>query len=254
MFEEFRNNNTSTMEPDEFDELIEQIKNEEIKLEKTEKVSKNIIEVGISLFTVINGKINTLLIKKKDEPYKGYWTLPSNLLKENENIDYNISHILNTELKTNNIYKEQVSTFTNIQSNYSDNTVFVSYIGFVDYYMFKFKHEKDSLLEYSWFSINDIPKMAYENNKIIMFNINKVIQMLSKLDIIKILFPNDFTLHELQSLYEQAFSKTFDRRNFRKKFLNFDLIEETGEYNEKTNGRPSKLYRFKEKTQKTGLF
>lgn len=252
MFEEFRKTSTPVTEPDEFDELIEQIKNEEIKLEKESKIEKNVVNVAISLFTIHDGKMMTLLIKKTEDPYKGYWSLPSNILKEDSNLEYCLFE-LNKQLKVNEIYEEQSYTFSNVRTDFSNSTVLISYIGFVDYSIFKSKHESD-LLEYNWFFINDIPKVVYEDNKIIKKNIEKVSGMLSKIEIIKQLFPSDFTLHELQGVYEQVLNKTFDRRNFRKKFINLELIEETGEYNDKTNGRPSKLYKFKDNLVKTDLF
>ena len=68
-----------------------------------------------------------------------------------------------------------------------------------------------------------------------------------KLNKIKLIFPNEFSMSELQNSYEQLLNEKFDRRNFRKKFIKQDLIEETGLINEYTNGRPAKLYKFKEK-------
>ena len=44
------------------------------------------------------------------------------------------------------------------------------------------------------------------------------------------------------------------RRNFRKSFIKFDMIEETGEYSDSLNGRPAKLYRFKENIKSINLF
>ena len=73
-------------------------------------------------------------------------------------------------------------------------------------------------------------------------------------NILKILFPSDFTLPELQRLYEQILGKKLDRRNFRKKFINLGLIEDTGDKNEGAAGRPAKLYRLKEQIEERNLF
>ena len=73
-------------------------------------------------------------------------------------------------------------------------------------------------------------------------------------NILKSLFPSDFTLPELQNVYESILNRTLDRRNFRKKFINLGLIEDTGYKNEGYNGRPAKLYRFKENIKERDLF
>ena len=69
---------------------------------------------------------------------------------------------------------------------------------------------------------------------------------LKNINYLKILFPSDFSLPELQLVYEQVLGHSLDRRNFRKKIMNMDILEDTGDKNELTNGRPAKLYQFKE--------
>ena len=55
-------------------------------------------------------------------------------------------------------------------------------------------------------------------------------------------------------MYEQLLNEQFDRRNFRKKFIKAGIIEETGDINENTHGRPARLYKFKEDLQDINLF
>ena len=68
------------------------------------------------------------------------------------------------------------------------------------------------------------------------------------------MFPSDFTLPEIQKVYEKLFNLNIDRRNFRKRFIKLDMIEETGEYSDSLNGRPAKLYRFKDDIKNINLF
>ena len=71
---------------------------------------------------------------------------------------------------------------------------------------------------------------------------------------LKILLPSDFTLPELQKVYEQILNKPLDRRNFRKKFVNLGLIEDTNQKTDSRNGRPAKLYRFKDNLREINLY
>ena len=61
----------------------------------------------------------------------------------------------------------------------------------------------------------------------------------------KILFPSDFTIPELQKIYEQVLDKKLDRRNFRKKLINDNLIEDTNLTKNYKGNKPAKLYKFK---------
>ena len=64
-------------------------------------------------------------------------------------------------------------------------------------------------------------------------------------DILEGLFTQKFTLPEIQKVYEAILDKSFDRRNFRKKLLSLDIIEDTSESAVFAGNKPAKLYRFK---------
>jgi 8-oxo-dGTP diphosphatase len=71
-------------------------------------------------------------------------------------------------------------------------------------------------------------------------------RLVAKLDYSTIAFqfmPKEFTLSELQTVYEIILQQEVDKRNFRKWVLALENIEETG--NERREGphRPAKLYR-----------
>ena len=55
--------------------------------------------------------------------------------------------------------------------------------------------------------------------------------------------PKDFTLSELQQVYELILRGPIDKRNFRKRILSLGLIRETGKKRKSGAHRPAKLYR-----------
>ena len=59
---------------------------------------------------------------------------------------------------------------------------------------------------------------------------------------------------ELQKIFELILGQELDRRNFRKKLISLDLIEDTNEFNIGCNGRPAKLYRFKDDIKEIDIF
>ena len=96
--------------------------------------------------------------------------------------------------------------------------------------------------------------MAYDHKEILENAIEKLKTKLTNTNVLKNLFPSDFTLPELQNVYEKIMNIKLDRRNFRKKFINLGLIEDTGYKNEGGSGRPAKLYKFKENIKEIDLF
>ena len=54
---------------------------------------------------------------------------------------------------------------------------------------------------------------------------------------------------ELQKTYEAILNKKFDRRNFRKKILNLDLLDDTNKLDRFEGKKLAKLYTFKDKIE-----
>lgn len=223
-------------------------------MSKLKNENSVMLETLINIFTVDKGKLKILLTRKKDEPYKGYWILPADILSNEKTLEETIDNILNQTIGTSNIYIEQNHTFSNINRNPSDRVIATSYIGLVDSKTMEIKRNIQENLDSSWFTIDEIPKMAYDHKEIIEKARELLKTKLINSNILKILFPSDFTLPELQSIYESIMNTKLDRRNFRKKFINLNLIEETGYNNIGGSGRPAKLYRFKENIKEINLF
>lgn len=223
-------------------------------MSKLKSENSVLLETLINIFTVEKGKLKILLVRKKDEPYKGYWTLPNKIITNEETLQDGINNILKEQIGLKGIYNEQDYTFSNINRNPNERVIGTSYIGIIDSKTIEIKREKKEEIETEWFSINEIPKMAYDHKEIIEKSIDKLKTRLVNSNVLKSLFPSDFTLPELQNIYESILNTTLDRRNFRKKFISLGLIEDTGYKNEGGSGRPAKLYKFKEDIKEMNLF
>lgn len=219
-------------------------------------MSKNSItnETVINIFTVEKGTLKVLLARKNTEPYKGYWQLPGSILTDEQSLEQNVENVLLELIGISNIYTEQAHTFSDINRNTNERTIATSYIGLVDNRIKEIKENKKNSIETQWFEINQTPKMAYDHKEILENAIEKLKTKLTNTNVLKNLFPSDFTLPELQNVYEKIMNIKLDRRNFRKKFINLGLIEDTGYKNEGGSGRPAKLYKFKENIKEIDLF
>lgn len=204
----------------------------------------NQIEVIVNLFTLDKNRLKVFLVKRDYEPLKGYWMLPNNLLMTSETIEDCALDTILEFLGTNNIYLKQCNIFSKVDRIPNGRIVGNSLIGLIDSKTLTLKKQKTNY-EGVWFPIDEIPKMVYDHSDILKDAIDYLKNQLQNKDIMKILFPSDFTLSELQNLYEQILNKKLDRRNFRKKILHLDILEDTLEKTNNKMGRPAKLYRFK---------
>ena len=218
------------------------------------KESNLLLETLIGIFTIDKGKIKILLMHKKEDPYKGYWVLPGSILNNNETLEDNVTDVVCDTLGLPTMYIEQCYTFSNLNRDPNNRVVATTFIGLIDNITMVLKRQEREEIELAWFDINSIPKMGYDHDKII----NKLIDYLKKRiinsNILKILFPSDFTLPELKKVYEQVLNTEIDRRNFRKKLVNLGFVIDTGDVNEGYMGRPAKLYRFSDELEERNLF
>ena len=77
--------------------------------------------------------------------------------------------------------------------------------------------------------------------------------LLCRLNIAFQLLPEKFTLSELQEVYETILGREIDKRNFRKKISEVELVEELNEYKKVGRMRPAQYFRFKERTKESAL-
>lgn len=201
------------------------------------------IEVFLNIFTVDNEKLKILLLKKEGSVA---WRLPSRLLKIDESLESSAAKICN-KFKIKGDYLKECHTFSEVDRNKDRRTIAVSYMTIINKYSLK-----DYDFEYQLFDINNIPKMTFDHEDIIKNAIFELKRELLNLNNLKILFPADFTMPELQKICEEILDEKIDRRNFRKKML--PLVEDTNESNEAILGRPAKLYRFSDKNLERSLF
>jgi ADP-ribose pyrophosphatase YjhB (NUDIX family) len=212
----------------------------------------NKVEVLDNIFIADKGSIKILLLKKETEPYKGYWFLPHSILLNDECVSECASKILQSFVGVELSFEEN-AVFSDIDRISDERVIGISCIGLIDNITFSLKQE-ETTLEHHWFEINSLPKMIYDHAKIANKAIQDLKNILRKINMVKKLFPSDFTLSELQKIYEQLLQSKLDRRNFRKKLAALNVLEPTGEKNIGESGRPAQLYRFKEDLQDQEIY
>ena len=210
-------------------------------------------EVLDNIFLFDKGNVKILLLKKETEPYRGYWFLPRCMLLEEEMVEEAAKQVA-YEFAGINTIDFLIDTIFSDPSRIPDERILgISTIGLTDSVTISLKQEGTNY-EYSWFSIGSLPKMIYDHSKIAHKAIEDLKQILNSFTNMRQIFPSDFTLPELQKAYEEIWKETFDRRNFRKKIMSLDILEETGDSNFGESGRPAKLYRFKEDLNDKKMF
>ena len=74
---------------------------------------------------------------------------------------------------------------------------------------------------------DNLPKLAYDHNKIIDYGVDRLRAKIKYTNIAQYLLPEEFTLSELQTVYETVTGKRLDKRNFRKKISASGILKDT---------------------------
>lgn len=203
------------------------------------------IHVISALFTVEEGITKVLLIKRKNEPFKDMWALVGGALYNNETVEEGIEREIleKTGLTGINIFPSKV--FSKVDRSPVMRMVAVSFIGVIDSASVSVFKETLKTSNADWMPIDKIPELAYDHNEIIASCLETLKELIFDTDILKSLFPNGFTLPELQSTCEVILNKEFDRRNFRKWLILNELIEDTNKEKIYKGRKPAKIYKFK---------
>lgn len=216
---------------------------------------KNIgIHVVNSIFTVDHGVVKVLLIKRTNEPYLDYWALPGGALYNNEKIIDGAKRELEEKTGLKNINLRMYKLFDDLDRSPLQRMIAVAYIGVMDKEKAKLINETEKTSASDWFSIENIPKLAYDYNEILEVAIEELKSLIISTDILKALFPKEFTLPELKSVYESILNIKIDRRNFRKKILNSNLVIDTNKTTNYNGKKPAKLYKFNDIIDNKSIF
>lgn len=201
------------------------------------------VHVISSIFTVEKGITKVLLIKRTNEPHKGMWALPSGALYNNEDLIDGVKRELKEKTGLENINLQLCNVFGDINRSKLMRMIGISYFGVIDSNKVELLKETLKTSDSLFVPIDNIPNLAYDHNEIINDALEKLKASIFNSDILKSLFPNTFTMPEIQKTYESILGIKYDRRNFRKKMLN--LVEDTNKEDLFLGKKPAKLYKFK---------
>ena len=203
------------------------------------------IHVITSIFTVEKGITKVLLIKRKNNPFKDMWALVGGALYNNEELITGAKREICEKTGIENIDLYFSNVFGRVDRSPVMRMVATSFIGVLDCDKVSVLKETLKTSDIDWVPIDKIPKLAYDHNEILNDSIEFLKTKIVSSDILKSLFPNGFTMPEIQKTYESILNKKYDRRNFRKKLLSLNLIKDTNKTKVFEGTKPAKIYKFK---------
>ncbi|HBI16775.1 MAG TPA: NUDIX hydrolase [Candidatus Moranbacteria bacterium] len=221
-----------------------------MKIQNTKSKSKLIIGPAVAVDTLIfairEGKLCVLLIQIGGGPYENKWALPGGIVQVDETLDQAAKNILNKKAGIEGLHMEQLYTFSDLNRDVRGRMVSVAYFALVDSDKLKPK-TIDYYKAIEWREIDQLPALAFDHKKMINYGVERLRAKIEYSNIVYALLPKEFTLTEMQMVYEAIAGNKIDKRNFRKKIFSLELLIETNKERKGQKNRPAKLYRFKKR-------
>lgn len=195
-------------------------------------------------------KLYVLLIERGGEPYKGSWALPGGFFREDDqNAKECVRRELFEETHVDDIYLEELATFSEKDRDPRERVITIAFFALVVKNQFVIKGGDDARTA-KWFAVDELPKLAFDHDKIISTAIEHLRQQIHFEPIGFKLLGKEFTMPQLQSIYiailnpPQDSMKLRDRRNFAKKMLRLGYIKDTGKKLTGNAHRSPNIYTF----------
>ncbi len=225
--------------------------------------------------------LSVLLVKRSNYPFKDKWCLPGGFVGMEESIEEAARRVLKNETNLKDIYMEQLYTFGDPKRDPRMRVVSTAYVALVDKdklmtplkeeakwfrittketkekieFFLKSEDEvltfqmkkvwKDQTSDRHWYEEIENESIAFDHTKVITYGLSRIKNKLEYTDIAFHLVPEEFTLGELQQVYEVILGKQLLDPAFRR--IIADKVEKTGHYQTGGGHRPSALFRYKEK-------
>lgn len=196
--------------------------------------------------------------------HRDRWSLPGGFVRRDESVDDAAIRVLRLRTQLEHLYLEQFYTFGALDRRdetiehmfdaraaesaaaiwVRERFISVGYLALVDFS--EVTPTADGVLtdECRWWDLKSRPALLFDHDEMVERALDVLRVQLRHRPIGLNLFPESFTLPELQRLYETVLGRTLDRRNFQKKMLDLGILDRIGERRGKGVKRAPYLYRF----------
>ena len=207
------------------------------------KYDRPSVTVDVVILSLRQKDLQVLLVKRRSWPYEGMWAIPGGFVNMDESLETAAKRELQEETGVQDVYLEQLYTFGDPGRDPRTRVITVVYFALLDSERLQVRAASDAG-DVGWFSVYGLPPLAFDHEKILEYALNRLRGKLEYTTIAFSLLPEQFTLRELQRVYEIILHRKLDKRNFRKKTTATGILEDTGAKKMEGTHRPARLYRF----------
>ncbi|MFN8345733.1 MAG: NUDIX domain-containing protein [Spirosomataceae bacterium] len=201
------------------------------------------VTIDCVVFGYASEQLSVLLLNRKEDPFANQWTLPGGFLNLEETFEVAIERILSYKAGLVGLYLEQLYTFGGLDRDPRGRVLSISYYALVNPQQFELVVGQMAN-DLRWCSVDDLPELGFDHHHIIEMARQRLAAKVTYQPVGFELLNEQFTMTELQDLYERILGESLDRRNFYKKIMATGILKSTGERRTGLKSRPAELFTF----------
>jgi len=202
------------------------------------------VTVDTIVFALREDDLQVLLVRRRHPPFEGTWAIPGGFVEMDETLETAAQRELEEETGLACVALEQLYTFGDPGRDPRGRSITVAYFAAVPAGSVVARAGDDAA-EVGWWSINDLPPLAFDHDEILAYALTRLRYKLEYTAVGFSLLPEQFTLTQLQAAYEIVLGVRLDKRNFRRKILSAGILSPAGGYCA-GEGRPARLYQYRD--------
>lgn len=181
------------------------------------------------IFTYEDWQLKVLLVRRGGDPYKGEWAFPGGFLRMNETAEQGALRELREETALVPSALVQLGVFSDIDRDPRERVITIAWYALVKPYAVVGGDDAD---EAAWFPVDKLPHLAFDHRKIFDAAMERLRRDIYFQPVGFDLLDDEFTIPDLQRLYEAILGVKFDRRNFQRKIISSGILETASEREE----------------------
>jgi hypothetical protein len=203
---------------------------------------KFLLSVDCIILGFKENAIHVLIARRKFEPLKGERSLLGGFVRKEESLNEAVARVVLEYTGIENVYMEQVGAYGEVGRDIGERVVSVVYYALIDMELYDETLEKKH--NAGWVNIGEVGRLILDHNQFLADTLQLLRRRTATRPVGFNLLPEKFTLPQLQSLYEAIHQRALDKRNFRYKILEMDILEKLEEKDKSSSRRGAYYYRF----------
>ncbi len=202
------------------------------------------VTVDIIIFAILKERLKVLLIKRRNPPFQGRWALPGGFIDLGESPEAAARRELEEETGIRTARLHQLHTFGDPGRDPRGHTISIVYYAVVRPEHIT-PHAASDASAVGWFSAFHPPPLAFDHRKILRCGVRHLQHQLEWTPLVFDFLPPQFTLEDLNGVYQCIMGRSYDPRALRRKIRPWGQLVPLRRQPDEKMGRVVTIYRFR---------